>query len=87
MGRVDILLQLLRRAGLDQPRELAHYAVQVNPNALHKPVADQILEHVLRDNPSLEGLYEQIEKETHDSTLELARQSDMALATQTAVEP
>jgi ppGpp synthetase/RelA/SpoT-type nucleotidyltranferase len=87
MGRVDILLQLLQRAGLDQPRELAHYAVQVNPNATHKPVADQILEHVLRDNPSLEGMYEQIVKETHDSTEELARQRDMALATQTSVEP
>jgi ppGpp synthetase/RelA/SpoT-type nucleotidyltranferase len=87
MGRVDILLPLLQRAGLDQPRELAHYAAQVNPNAVHKSVTDQIVGHVLRDNPSLEGLYQQIEKEMHDPTLELNRQRDMALATQTAVEP
>jgi ppGpp synthetase/RelA/SpoT-type nucleotidyltranferase len=87
MGRVDILLRLLQRAGLDQPRELAHYAAQVNPNAVHKTVAEQVVGHVLRDNPSLEGLYQQIEKEMLDSTLEPDRQHDMALATQTAVEP
>jgi ppGpp synthetase/RelA/SpoT-type nucleotidyltranferase len=86
MGRVDILLLLLQRAGLDQPRELARYAAQVNVNAVHKTVADQVVEHVLRDNPSLAPLYRQIQKEMLDPRLNVDHQPETSLAAQTSVE-
>ncbi|HEY3341578.1 MAG TPA: RelA/SpoT domain-containing protein [Anaerolineae bacterium] len=86
MGRIDILYRLLQMAGLDQPRELARYAVQVNLIAVHKTVADQMVEHVLRDNPSLLAQYQQIKKEMLSTDLDAIRQGDMQPATDAGKE-
>jgi ppGpp synthetase/RelA/SpoT-type nucleotidyltranferase len=76
MGRIDILYRLLQIAGLDQPHELARFAAQVNLNAVHKTVTDQIVEHVLRDNPSLVEQYHQIIKDMLSIDLDESRQID-----------
>jgi ppGpp synthetase/RelA/SpoT-type nucleotidyltranferase len=66
MGRADILLNLLRKAALDQPHELSHYLAQVHLSDSRMSVADQITEHIIHDNPALRGAYRNILRQMQD---------------------
>jgi hypothetical protein len=53
MGRVDVLFELLQKAGLDKPDALRQFIPALDPDTEARPLADQIADAVLSTRPDL----------------------------------
>lgn len=65
VGKVDVLLEVLRYVGLDTPKKLARYLNQVSDEDRNIPIADIVLDKVLAAQPknkvkSLSGLISKV---------------------------
>jgi len=52
VGRVDLLFELLKNAGLNTPEELSKYISALHTDFEKRPLAEQIIDQVLAEDPS-----------------------------------
>lgn len=71
MGRVDILFQLLREAGMDQPGALDPFLSSLQANTEERPLAEQLIDLLLAAKPELYPMYSSLR--AHDRQEELYR--------------
>ncbi len=60
LGRVDLLQQLLTTLGLANPEGVARYLTALHPDLERRPIADQIVDQLLSEDPVRYKLYEDI---------------------------
>ena len=57
MGRVDVLLELLRRAQLDTAEASSPYLKGLDEDGEIRPIADQVADRILAERPNLYGAF------------------------------
>jgi ppGpp synthetase/RelA/SpoT-type nucleotidyltranferase len=67
LGRVDLLYEFLREVKLATPEAIARYLTKIHSNLERRPIADQIADEVLSEDPERYGLYEQL-RAAHPAT-------------------
>ena len=60
LGRVDLLYKLLVRLGSASPEKLARYLEALHPNLEHRPIAEQIIDQLLSEDPARYSMYEDL---------------------------
>ncbi|MGR4871897.1 hypothetical protein ACIPRI_23870 [Variovorax sp. LARHSF232] len=60
IGRVDVLYELLRATNLNTPEQLAKYVKVLHDDFEMRPLAEQIIDQILAEDPSRYATYEQI---------------------------
>lgn len=60
LGRVDLLYALLRELGLRTPENLAHYVEALHSDLERRPLAEQVIDQVLAEDPERYAVFEQI---------------------------
>jgi ppGpp synthetase/RelA/SpoT-type nucleotidyltranferase len=60
LGRVDLLQQLLATLGLANPEGVGRYLNALHPDLERRPIADQIVDQLLSEDPARYKLYEEI---------------------------
>ena len=60
IGRVDLLFYLLREVGLNTPEQLAKYVSALHTDFERRPLAEQVIDQVLSEDPARYATFEQI---------------------------
>ena len=60
IGRVDMLFQLLRDLGLNKPEDLARYVEALHADFEKRPLAEQVIDQILSEDPTRYAVYENI---------------------------
>ncbi len=60
IGRVDLLFHLLREVGLNTPEQLAKYVSALHTDFERRPLAEQVIDQVLSEDPARYATFEQI---------------------------
>lgn len=60
MGRVDVLLGLLRHLKLDKPQDLVPYLKELDADFERRPIADQLVERIIAGDEDRHKTYEMI---------------------------
>jgi ppGpp synthetase/RelA/SpoT-type nucleotidyltranferase len=60
IGRVDMLFQLLRDLGLNRPEDLARYVEALHADFEKRPLAEQVIDQILSEDPTRYAVYENI---------------------------
>jgi ppGpp synthetase/RelA/SpoT-type nucleotidyltranferase len=60
IGRVDLLFHLLREVGLNTPEQLAKYVIALHTDFERRPLAEQVIDQVLSEDPARYATFEQI---------------------------
>ena len=60
LGRVDLLYALLRELALGTPEKLAHYVEALHSDLERRPLAEQVIDQVLAEDPARYATFEQI---------------------------
>lgn len=60
LGRVDLLYALLRELALGTPEKLAHYVEALHSDLERRPLAEQVIDQVLAEDPARYAVFEQI---------------------------
>lgn len=60
IGRVDMLFQLLRDLGLNKPEDLSRYVEALHADFEKRPLAEQVIDQVLSEDPTRYTVYENI---------------------------
>ncbi|MCG3776277.1 MAG: hypothetical protein JW395_3130 [Nitrospira sp.] len=60
LGRMDLLHDLLAKLGLANPEAVARYLTALHADLERRPIADQIIDQVLSEDPARYKLYENI---------------------------
>lgn len=60
LGRVDLLYALLRELGLGTPENLARYVEALHSDLERRPLAEQVIDQVLAEDPTRYATFEQI---------------------------
>jgi ppGpp synthetase/RelA/SpoT-type nucleotidyltranferase len=63
MGRVDLLMKLLKQAKLDKPDKVKKYISKVVPQEEKRPIGEQLIDIILSEKPKLYATFEKIKKE------------------------
>lgn len=60
IGRVDLLFHLLGEVGLNTPEQLAKYVSALHTDFERRPLAEQVIDQVLSEEPARYAIFEQI---------------------------
>lgn len=60
LGRVDLLFELLLRAGFPTPEAVGQYLESIHADLERRPIAEQIVDQVLSEDPERYKLFEEI---------------------------
>ena len=60
IGRVDLLFHLLREVGMNTPEQLAKYVSALHTDFERRPLAEQVIDQVLSEDPARYATFEQI---------------------------
>ena len=60
LGRVDLLFEFLKRLDLGTPEELKRYVLALKPDFEKRPLAEQIIDQLLGEDPARYPLYESV---------------------------
>lgn len=66
MGRVDVLFELLRRAGLNNPGDFRELEKVLSPVSAGQPVVQRYLDAILTSHPQLHELYAKLWREMRE---------------------
>ncbi|UVF18851.1 RelA/SpoT domain-containing protein [Microvirga terrae] len=80
MGRLNVLLRLLRRADLDTPATVRPFVAALDHDTEARPIADQIADRILAARPDLYQSFLEIQQEVigHDSSVRRPATNDRA---------
>ncbi|MCX5248940.1 RelA/SpoT domain-containing protein [Streptomyces sp. NBC_00201] len=65
LGRVDALFDLLKQAGKSTPAELAPYLSSIHGQLEMRPLAEQVIDALLAEDPSLYKKYRSVREDSH----------------------
>lgn len=60
LGRIDLLFELIKRLDRGTPERLKPYIVAIKPDFEQRPLAEQIIDQLLAENPTRYPLYESL---------------------------
>ena len=68
LGRVDLLWQMLRELGLATPEKLDRYLSALHPDLDRRPVAEQVIDQLLSEDPDRYSMYEALRASSSGET-------------------
>lgn len=75
MGRVDLLLDLIRRGGLDSPDALAPYIAALDPDTEKRPIAEQTVDKLLAVRKDLNDVWITLQAAQGDTTSRISAEA------------
>jgi ppGpp synthetase/RelA/SpoT-type nucleotidyltranferase len=85
MGQIDILFDLLNIIGIHTPEQLSRYVAALHSDTEKKPVAQQVVDILLAEDPSRYAVYEELRSRSTGGRAQKPGQSDEPSDTYNAI--